>query len=83
MSTLPVPPPNHTELYGRIGIPLSIAILSAGLTGFATGRISLEVFLVLLGMGIVGLVAMVHLLKWYRFTKLHGLISAITALLVS
>jgi hypothetical protein len=83
VSTSPVAPPNYTELYGRVGIPVFIAILSAGLAGFASGRISLGVFLVLLGIGIVGLIVMIHLLKWYRFTYLHGFISAMTALLVS
>ena len=83
MSDPSAPPPNHTELYGRVGIPVSIAIVSAGLGGLATGRISPGVSFLLLGIGSVGLAVMAHLLEWYRFTKLHGLISAITALLVS
>ena len=57
-----------------------LLILGAGLTGFATGRISLVVFLGLLGISIVGLALMVHFLRWYRFTTLHGLIGTIIAL---
>jgi hypothetical protein len=83
VSASPVPQPNHTELYGRVGIPLSIGILIAGLTAFATGRISLGVFLGFLCIGFVGLMVMVYLLEWHRFTTLDALISAVTALLVS
>jgi hypothetical protein len=83
VSDPPAPPPNGTELYGRVGIPVSIAILSAGLAGFLTGRISYEVSLVVCGVGLIGIALMVHLLGWHRFTTLHGLISAVSALLVS
>jgi hypothetical protein len=82
-SVPPQPPPNHTELYGKVGIPVSVGILFAGLNGFATGRISLEAFLSLLGIGIVGIIWMVHLLRWHIFTILHGLLSALAALLVT
>jgi hypothetical protein len=75
------PPPNHTELYGRVGIPLSIALLVSGLGGFATDHVLLGSIFVPLGF--FGLIAMVHLLNWHRFTTLHGLISVITALLIS
>jgi hypothetical protein len=83
VSNSPVPPPNHTDLYRFVGLPVFLLILGAGVTGLVTGRISLEVFLVLLGISIVGIALMAHLLKWYRFTMVHALISAMAALLVS
>jgi hypothetical protein len=76
-----IPPPNTTELYGRVGVPISIAILVSGLGGFATDHTSLGYIFVPLG--VVGLAVMVHLLNWHRFTTLHALISTITALLFS
>jgi hypothetical protein len=81
VSTSTDPPPNYTWLYDRVGISAFLIILGAGVTGFATGRISLGVFLGILGISIVGIALMVHLLKWYRFTTLHFFISAIIALL--
>jgi hypothetical protein len=80
VSTSPDPQPNHTELCGRIGIPFFIVILSAGLGGLVTGRTP-GVILALIGLA--GLALMAHLLKWHRFTILHGLISAMTALVAS